>query len=60
MDTTKKVCFLFLVGNINRLWYLRKIELTFESRIYQQYLNGVLPVYLFNKGYDAVVNTAYA
>jgi len=42
-DTTKKVFFLFLVGNINRLGCLGEIERPFESRIRQQYLRAVLP-----------------
>jgi len=36
-DTTKKIIFLFSVGNISHLGSLRKIERPFESRIRQQY-----------------------
>src|SRR2546425_883692 len=42
-DTTKKVTFLFSVGNVNHLCSLRKIERPFESRIRQQYPKGWRP-----------------
>ena len=42
-DTTKTGYFSHLVGNIDHLLCLGKLEHPYESRIRQQYLNVVLP-----------------